>query len=65
MRTIKPTPHSICVECNQPIGDEPYHYTKHRGWPPTFIHKACYEKLLPRNQGGTKDESTTLQGMSR
>lgn len=46
-RGYKPEPHTVCVECRQPIGSEEYYYTKKRGYPPTFIHKSCYEKLLP------------------
>ena len=45
-----PDAHSICVECRQPIGNEKYLWTKSRGYPPTFIHTRCYEKLLPKNQ---------------
>lgn len=47
-RDYKPEPHTVCVECRQPIGNEEYIYTKTRGYPPTFIHKRCYEKLLPK-----------------
>ena len=37
-----------CVECGEPIGDELYHFTKRRYYAPVFIHKRCYEKLLPK-----------------
>lgn len=47
---IKPSEHSICVECREKIGDKPYYYSKSRGFPPTFIHRACYESLLPKNR---------------
>lgn len=47
---IKPADKSVCIECKEPIGDEPYRYTKMRGHPPVFIHNRCYEKLLPKNK---------------
>lgn len=50
MRNYKPSADTVCVECRKHIGcDEEYLWTKARGYPPTFIHKKCYEKLLPKN----------------
>lgn len=46
----EPIPHTVCVECKQPIGSEEYYWTESRGYPPIFIHKRCYEKLLPKNK---------------
>jgi len=51
---IKPTEHSVCVECRKPIGDKPYLYTKSRGYPPTFIHQECWDKL-PKCKGNIRN----------
>lgn len=50
-RDYKPEPHNRCAVCRQPIGDEECLWTKSKCYPPTFIHKRCYEKLLPKNNG--------------
>lgn len=36
-----------CVEYGEPIGNELYHFTKCQFYT-VFIHKRCYEKLLPK-----------------
>ena len=47
-KNYKPEAHTKCVECRQPVlSSEEYYWTKPRGYPPTFIHKKCYEKLVP------------------
>lgn len=49
-RNYKPETHSVCAECGQPINNEEYHWTKSKGYPPVFIHKRCFEGLLPKNK---------------
>lgn len=48
MRIPKPTDGSKCIECGNPIGKEYYYWSKLRGYPLVFIHKRCYEALLPK-----------------
>lgn len=36
------------AECGKPIEDELYYFSKRRHYAPVFIHKRCYEKLLPK-----------------
>lgn len=55
MRTIKPTSNTKCVECRELIGEEPHYWTKSRGYPPVFVHKKCYESLLPK-KGKSNDK---------
>ena len=51
-KDYKPELHTVCVECGKPISlNEGCIWTKQRGYPPTFIHLKCYEKLLPKNRG--------------
>ncbi len=46
----KPTEHTKCIDCNKPITEgESYYWSKPRKYPPIFIHKSCYEKLLEIN----------------
>lgn len=47
---VKPNETSRCIECGEPIADKPYEWTKRRGQPPVFIHRSCYEKLLPHKK---------------
>ena len=46
--TTKSIREAKCVECGEPIGNESYHFTKRRCYATVFIHKRCYEKLLPK-----------------
>lgn len=48
--TTKAIREAKCVEYGEPIGDELYHFTKRRCYATVFIHKRCYEKLLPKKQ---------------
>lgn len=55
MMKIKPTDTTKCIECGELIGEEEHYWSKSRGYPPIFIHKRCYEKLLPK-KGAKTDE---------
>lgn len=48
VKDYRPEAHTVCVECLRPIGGEDYHWAKSKGRPPVFIHRRCYEKLLPK-----------------
>lgn len=52
-KSYKPDEYTVCIECRQPIGGEEYIWTKMRGYPPAFIHKGCYDRLLPKKEQPT------------
>lgn len=54
MRDYKPSDNTKCIECGELIGGEEYYWSKSKGYPPVFIHKRCYETLLPKK--GEVDE---------
>lgn len=61
--TTKAIREAKCVECGEPIGNELYHFTKRRCYATVFIHKRCYEKLLPKKASKrvTRKQTTILK----
>ena len=47
---IEPQAYDRCIHCGKPLGAGEYYYTKRRGRPPRFIHKRCYNKLIPKHK---------------
>ena len=48
-KNYKPEAHTLCVHCGRPVFSyDEYYWVKSRGRAPTFIHKECYEQLLPK-----------------